>query len=140
VADRLRPQLTKLAVSCEGGDCVLGEGGTSFAYATLPAGHRGKLRCADIFFVRAGLDHGFLYRAGSLIKVNFNSLTDKPSSVRPVVSRWLASKPLRRRSFSGRRRKTPGSTSWCLAKIYIISSLIYWLQFLNCNYLRLWVV
>jgi hypothetical protein len=47
------------------GDYVLAEGGTDLAYATLPAGHRGKLRCAT-----AGLDRGFLYRAGSLIKVN----------------------------------------------------------------------
>jgi hypothetical protein len=83
----------------EEGDYVLGEGGTNLAYATtLPAGHRGKLRCADIFFMRAGLDHGFLYRAGSLIKVNrliFN--VKRPSG--QLVLDGNPSKPLRQQDF-----------------------------------------
>jgi hypothetical protein len=65
VADRLRPKLTKLAVSwvkreTKGGDCVLGEGGLTLP-TRLAGWDRGTLWCADIFFVRAGLDYGFLY-------------------------------------------------------------------------------
>jgi hypothetical protein len=64
------PKLTKLAVSWAKGETVSWAKGANLAYATLPAGHPGKLRFADIFFVRAGLDLRAGLRAGSLIKVN----------------------------------------------------------------------
>jgi len=48
------PKLTKLADPGRGGEYVLCEGRTNFAYATCRL-RSGKLRCGDIFFREGGL-------------------------------------------------------------------------------------
>jgi hypothetical protein len=83
------------------GEHALIEGGLTFAYATLPAGAPGHAQVRPIFFVRAGLDHGFLYGAGSLIKVNRTSRNNRASWYRDGDP----SKSLRQQDFSGRQRQ-----------------------------------